>query len=163
MFFEKTYTEDEFFMHEALFEAKKSWAKGEVPVGAVLVRNHEIIARGHNLMISLNDPTAHAEVMVIRNAGNLLKNYRLLDTTLYVTLEPCIMCCGAMVLGRIFRVVYGARDYKTGAIESAFSLLNNAKHNHQISFTSGILENECSNMLSSFFKMRREQKKALRA
>lgn len=153
---------DELFMQEAIQEAKKCLAINEVPVGAVIVHQGKVIARGYNKMISSNNPTAHAEIEAITEAGVKLNNYRLIDATLYVTLEPCVMCSGAMIHARIGRVVYGASDYKTGAVSSAFNLLNDPKHNHQISVTSGILAKECGEMLSNFFKNRRKQIKELR-
>lgn len=151
---------DEFFMREALLEARKAWELNEVPVGAVIVKDDIIIARGHNMMITNNDPSAHAEMMAIRAAGITLQNYRMLDTTLYVTLEPCVMCSGVIIHSRINRVVYGACDLKTGAVESAFTILTDPKHNSHPLVTKGVLADECSSMLSEFFAMRRKQKKA---
>lgn len=150
---------DEGFMREAISEAYKAWEKGEVPVGAVIVHDNKIIARGHNNMITLNDPSAHAEVMAMRECGKVLDNYRLIDCTLYVTLEPCVMCTGAMIHGRIKRVVYGASDYKTGAIDSVYKLLT-LKHYHYLYYTKGVLEEECSRLISDFFKERRLCNKA---
>lgn len=150
---------DEFFMREALKEAAVAAELGEVPVGAVIVAGDRIIARGHNRMISSNDPSAHAEITAIREAGRVLDNYRLTDTCLYVTLEPCIMCSGAIIHGRIGRVVYGASDYKTGADVSVFNILRDSRHNHHPEVTGGVLGEECSSMLSAFFSGRRAQKK----
>ncbi len=154
---------DEIFMREALAEAQLSLAQNEVPVGAVLVYQGKILARAHNQMISTHNATAHAEIELIRKAGILLQNYRLIDTTLYVTLEPCIMCTGAIIHARIGRVVYGAKDYKTGAVESAFQLLQHPKQNHYLSVTAGVLKAECSAMLSAFFAKRRQEIKAMKA
>lgn len=150
---------DEYFMREAMKEAELAADIGEVPVGAVIVAGNSIIARGHNRMISANDPSAHAEIAAIREAGRVLDNYRLTDTRLYVTLEPCIMCSGAIIHARIGRVIYGARDYKTGGDVSVFNILQDPRHNHHPEVTSGVLEEECSAMISAFFARRREQKK----
>lgn len=146
---------DEFFMHEAIEEAKKSLTQNEVPVGAIIVKDNTIIARAHNLMISDHSPTAHAEMLAIKTAGEFLKNYRLVDTTLYVTLEPCVMCVGAIIHARIKRVVFGASDYKTGAVNSAFNLLLDPKHNHHPEVLGGVLGEETSKLLSDFFAKRR--------
>lgn len=153
---------DELFMNEALKEAEKCLPINEVPVGAVIVCKGVIIARGHNRMITSNNPTAHAEIEAIRLAGEILNNYRLVDTTLYVTLEPCMMCSGAMIHARVGRVVYGASDYKTGSVASAFKLLNDPRHNHQLEVTGGVLARECSLQLSEFFKKRRLEHKQIR-
>ena len=153
---------DVFFMREAMKEAARAAALGEVPVGAVLVLNNEIIARGHNRMITDHDATAHAEVTVIREAGHRLGNYRLVDTVLYVTLEPCIMCAGSIIHSRISRVVYGASDYKTGADVSVFNIFQDSRHNHHPEVVSGVLAEECGRMISDFFAMRRLQKKQQR-
>ncbi|WP_296607941.1 tRNA adenosine(34) deaminase TadA [Ruminobacter sp.] len=150
---------DEYFMREAMKEAEKAAALGEVPVGAVMVSGNVIIARGHNHMISSNDPSAHAEIMAIRAAGRVIGNYRMTDTVLYVTLEPCIMCSGAIIHARIGRVVYGARDYKTGGDVSVFNILQDLRHNHHPVVVGGVLEEECSSMISAFFAGRRAQKK----
>lgn len=133
---------------------------GEIPVAAVLVQGNKIIAEGWNQSISLNDPSAHAEMQAIRNAGPILKNYRMPGTTLYVTLEPCPMCAGLLVHARIARLVFGAADYKTGACGSVMELVRQQQLNHQIEVTSGVLVEQCSQRLSSFFKRRREEKKA---
>ncbi|MDA8621393.1 tRNA adenosine(34) deaminase TadA [Psychrosphaera sp.] len=150
---------DEMFMRHALQLAKKAEAIGEIPVGAVLVRNGKVIAEGYNQAIALNDPTAHAEVMALRAAGEVCSNYRLVETTLYVTLEPCVMCSGSMVHARVSRLVYGAKDYKTGAVESVMKILDHDSHNHKVTSLGGVLEEECSTMLSAFFKRRRAEKK----
>lgn len=153
---------DEKWMRHALELAARAEALGEVPVGAVLVQDDEIVAEGWNISVCHHDPTAHAEVMALRQAGERLQNYRLVNTTLYVTLEPCAMCAGALVHSRIARLVYGASDLKTGAVHSVFPLLNDPRHNHQISVTAGVLAAECSQQLSAFFQKRRAQKRAER-
>lgn len=152
--------EDERWMRHAMLLAARAEACGEVPVGAVLVANGELLAEGWNMSISHHDASAHAEMLALRMAGQLRCNYRLLDTTLYVTLEPCCMCAGALVHARIGRLVYGAADLKTGAVQSVFPLLNDPRHNHQIPVTSGVLGEACSLQLSQFFARRRAEKKA---
>jgi tRNA(adenine34) deaminase len=146
---------DEKFMEMALEEARRGASEGEVPVGAVLVKNGDIIGRDHNRCIQFNDPTAHAEILVIRKGGEVLGNYRLADTTLYVTVEPCPMCVGAITHGRIVRLVYGAPDDKTGAVSSRFTLLNDPRLNHRVEVKGGILRKECSHILQGFFKEKR--------
>ena len=153
---------DRQWMRLAMQLAEQAELKGEVPVGAVLVKDDVMIASGFNLSIINNDPTAHAEMECIRQAGNVLNNYRMLDTTLYVTLEPCAMCAGAMVHGRIKRVVYGADDLKTGAAGSVIDLLQHPAFNHQLAVSAGVLADECAEQLSAFFKRRRAEKKALK-
>ena len=153
---------DQKWMAVAMQLAELAELKGEVPVGAVLVKDDVMIASGFNLSILNNDPTAHAEMECIRQAGQVLENYRMLDTTLYVTLEPCAMCAGAIVHGRIKRVVYGADDLKTGAAGSVINLLQHAQFNHQLQVTSGVLADECGAQLSAFFKRRRQEIKALK-
>lgn len=153
---------DEHWMRHALKLAQRAWDEGEVPVGAVLVQGDRVIGEGWNRPIGQHDPTAHAEIMALRQGGKILENYRLLDTTLYVTLEPCIMCAGAMVHSRITRLVYGASDEKTGAAGSLIDILGHPGMNHQIVLEGGLLASECAGMLSDFFRQRREQKKALR-
>ena len=143
------------WMKLAIQEANKAQMKGEVPVGAVLVKNNILIATSHNQPISKNDPTAHAEIEVLRKAGKKLMNYRLPKTTLYVTLEPCAMCLGAMIHARIERVVFGASDPKSGVCGSTIDLLSESIFNHQISVSGGVLEHECKDILQSFFKLRR--------
>ena len=130
-------------------------AEGEVPVGAVIVRNDKLIAEGWNQPLLSHDPTAHAEVMALRAAGEAEKNYRLLDTTLYVTLEPCVMCAGAIIHARIARVVYGATDPRVGAAGSAFSLLGSDQFNHRVQVDGGVLATECGDLLRQFFRARR--------
>lgn len=153
---------DQTFMQRAFELAQQAEAINEIPVGAVVVANNKIISEGYNQSITLNDPSAHAEMVAIRSAGLALQNYRLLDCTLYVTLEPCPMCAGLLVHSRIKRVVYATPDLKTGAAGSAFNLLCDDKHNHQIVLSSGIMAEECSQLLSAFFKRRRAEKKALK-
>lgn len=154
--------DDVYWMKQALLCAKQAEEANEIPVGAVLVRDNQIIAKGWNQMITLNDPSAHAEIMAIRAAGEHIQNYRLLDTTLYVTLEPCIMCAGALIHARITRLVFGARDYKTGASGSFIDIFHQPGLNHYIDVASGILAEECSLQLSQFFKRRRDEKKLAR-
>ncbi len=151
--------EDEQFMRAALAEAKVAGQADEVPVGAVVVRNGEIIGRGLNRPVQDCDPTAHAEIVAIRAAAASEKNYRLKDTTLYVTLEPCTMCVGALVQARVKRIVYGAGEPKTGAIQSAHQLFETGKFNHIPEITDGFCEDECSSLLSDFFENKRQQKK----
>ena len=148
--------EDEKWMQIAIIEANLAKSEDEVPVGAVLVKNGQLISQDHNQPISTNDPTAHAEIEVLRKAGKKLLNYRLPKTTLYVTLEPCSMCLGAMVHARIERVVYGASDPKSGVCGSTIDLSTESIFNHQISVSGGVLEHECKNILQSFFKLRRK-------
>lgn len=146
---------DDYFMKAALRAAKKAAKNGEVPVGAVLVKAGEIIAAAHNCPISANDPTAHAEIMVLRKAGKKLGNYRLLDTALYVTIEPCIMCMGAILHARVKRLVFGAFDPKAGAAGSIIDLTAEKKLNHKIAVRSGILETECRTLIQNFFREKR--------
>ena len=153
---------DAYWMKQALALAQKAWDQGEVPVGAILVLDDEVIGQGWNRPITRHDPTAHAEIMALQQGGQIVQNYRLLNATLYVTLEPCVMCAGAMVHSRIKRLVYGASDLKTGAAGSLLDVLRHPGMNHQIEITAGVMANECSDMLSQFFQQRREQKKAER-
>lgn len=150
---------DEFWMRHALTLAQRAWDEGEVPVGAVLVHHGQVIGEGWNRPIGHHDPTAHAEIMAIRQGGKVIENYRLIDTTLYVTLEPCVMCAGAMVHGRVGRLVFGARDAKTGAAGSLMDVLGHPGMNHQVKIEQGILAKECAALLSDFFRQRRAQKK----
>lgn len=147
--------QDLVWMQRALELARLGAAAGEVPVGAVLVLDNEIIAEGFNQPISQHDPSAHAEIQVLRNGANAIGNYRLLNTTLYVTLEPCMMCAGAMVHARIQHLVYAATDVKAGAIASQLQLLDQPFLNHRVQYEGGVLANECSQTLSEFFKSRR--------
>lgn len=148
---------DEKFMKAALKEAYKSFALDEVPVGVVIVKDDKIIARGHNLRETKQDPTGHAEIIAIKKASKKLKSWRLIDCTLYVTLEPCSMCAGAIMWSRIKRVVYGAKDIKGGAIGSSFNLFEQKGINHKPEVTSGVLENEASTLLKDFFKLKRKK------
>ncbi|NNM58678.1 MAG: tRNA adenosine(34) deaminase TadA [Legionellales bacterium] len=147
--------DDSVFMAEALALAKYAQEQGEIPVGAVIVYQGEIIARGWNQPILRHDPTAHAEIMAIREAGEKLGNYRLVDTTLYVTLEPCSMCAGAMVHARIKRLVYGASDPRTGAAGSVFNLADSPLLNHRLSIEKGVLADPCRELLQAFFAGKR--------
>jgi len=151
---------DEIFMHVALELAEKAESLGEVPVGAVVVRNNEIVGRGFNAPISRHDPSAHAEMMALRDAAQRLGNYRLVDCELFVTLEPCLMCAGAVMHARITRLVYGASDPKTGACGSVMDVFAERRLNHHTEVTGGVLMEECSAMLSNFFALRRAQQKA---
>lgn len=146
---------DEKFMRRALELAQEGASKGEVPVGAVLVKDGEVIAEGFNQPISSNDPTAHAEIVVLREAGKKLRNYRLVDTTLYVTLEPCSMCAGSLVWSRVKRLVYGASEPRTGAVGSVFDIPRDERLNHRLEVTEGVLADEAAAMLQGFFKSRR--------
>jgi tRNA(adenine34) deaminase len=147
--------EDEKWMQIAIQEAIKAEKEGEVPVGAVLVKDGLLIAKAHNQPISKNDATAHAEIQLIRVAGKELQNYRLNGSTLFVTLEPCAMCFGAMVHARVKRIVYGAHDPKTGVCGSSEDLTNANCFKHKIRFTGGVSEKKCSQLLQTFFKSRR--------
>lgn len=154
------FANDERWMQHALKLADKAEQAGEVPVGAVLVLEGQVIGEGYNLVISQSDPCAHAEIMALRAGGEQIANYRILDATLYVTLEPCCMCAGAIVHSRIKRIVYGAPDLKTGAADSAFKLLSDPKHNHQVDVGRGVLAAQCAQKISDFFARRRKEKKA---
>jgi tRNA(adenine34) deaminase len=146
---------DLFFMSRALELAREAERAGEVPVGAVIVKDGEIVAEGWNRPIGTSDPTAHAEMVAMRAAGQKLNTYRLLDTTLYVTLEPCAMCAGAMVHARVKRLVFAATDPRAGAAGSVFNVVRNDALNHRIQCESGVLADECSAMLRGFFLARR--------
>lgn len=151
---------DDYWMSLALEQAENAAEVDEVPVGAVLIdKNNELIAEGYNQPIRLNDPTAHAEIVVLRKAGDSLKNYRLPGTTLYVTLEPCTMCVGALVQARVKRIVYGALEPKAGAIESVHCLFDHGFFNHLPLLTGGVLAQQSSILLSTFFENRRRQKR----
>ena len=152
--------QDLYWLEYALTLADKAEAIGEIPVGAVLVdKDGNKIGEGWNQSILLNDPTAHAEMLAIRQAGEHTQNYRLLDCTLYVTLEPCTMCAGAILHSRIGRLVFGASDYKTGAIGSRFHLFEDFKMNHLLEICGGVLREKCSQKMSAFFKKRRLEQK----
>ncbi|MCI0660668.1 MAG: tRNA adenosine(34) deaminase TadA [Acidobacteria bacterium] len=146
---------DEFFMNFALAEARRANDVGEVPIGAVIVIGNQIVGRGHNQPISSHDPTGHAEIIAIREASKYIGNYRLLDASLYVTIEPCVMCAGALVNARIKRLIYGAPDVRAGAVDSVFQLCANSSLNHQMEVTSGILTEACRDLMQTFFKQRR--------
>jgi tRNA(adenine34) deaminase len=147
--------EDKKWMKIAIKEAINAEDQGEVPVGAILVKDGLLIAKGHNQCISLNDPSAHAEIQVLRKAGIMLKNYRMNGASLYVTLEPCAMCLGAIMHARIERIIYGANDLKTGVCGSCENLTSAKFFNHVIKVKGGILEDNCKKLLQNFFKSRR--------
>jgi len=142
-------------MKMALEEAEKAGLRGEIPVGAILLKGNRVIAKDHNRCIELSDPTAHAEILVLRKGGEILRNYRLTETVVYVTVEPCPMCVSAMVHGRISRLIFGSLEPKYGAVESKFRLLNNNGLNHRVKVDRGILEKECAEILRAFFRERR--------
>jgi len=146
---------DEKCMKMALEEAEEAGHRGEIPVGAILLKGDRVIAKDHNRCIELSDPTAHAEILVLRKGGEILRNYRLTETVVYVTVEPCPMCVSAMVHGRISRLVFGSLEPKYGAVESKFRLLNNNGLNHRVKVDRGILEKECAEILKAFFRDRR--------
>lgn len=151
---------DEYYMAQAIAEGKKAYALGEIPIGAILVHNGTIISRHHNRRELDQDATAHAEVLVIREACDLLKRWRLTGCTLYVTIEPCPMCAGAIINSRIDRVVYGASDYKGGAVESLFNVLSHPELNHEPQLQAGILADECAQLMKDFFKERRKSRRS---
>ena len=148
-------SDDVYFMKLALEEAEAAYRKDEVPIGAILVLEGQLIARGHNCPITQHDPTAHAEIRALRSAGNLLKNYRMTGTTLYVTLEPCLMCFGALLHARVNRVVFGASDPKVG-VSTLLPALESARLNHRLDLQGGLLQDECRAQLQSFFQSRRK-------
>ena len=150
---------DDHFMREAMAEAFAARELGEVPIGAVIVRGGEIIARGHNLRETGEDPTAHAELLAIRRAAEATGHWRLLDTTLYVTLEPCVMCMGAIILARIPRLVFACRDPRAGAVGSIYDFSRDERFNHRVEVTEGLLAAECGELLSRFFRELRTGKK----
>ncbi|MBI1922112.1 MAG: tRNA adenosine(34) deaminase TadA [Geobacter sp.] len=154
--------DDAHWMGYALREARKAAACGEVPIGAVMVHDGKIIARGYNLRESKNDPSAHAELIAIRKAAAKLGDWRLSGTTLYVTLEPCIMCMGAILLARVKRVVFGCYDPKGGAAGSLYDLSNDRRLNHRVLLEAGVREADCSTLLSGFFAALRKEKKAIK-
>jgi tRNA(adenine34) deaminase len=153
--FRPPYSEDEQFMCMALEEAKRAGEEGEVPVGAVLVSGGKVIARGRNRPIAMSDPTAHAEVLALREAAAKVGNYRLPGCTLYVTIEPCAMCAGALLQARVGRLVFGAEDPKAGAVRSLYTLLEDERLNHRVEVTAGVLPQECREVLHRFFRERR--------
>lgn len=148
---------DEEFMQAAVAEARKGWMQGEVPVGAVVVKDGQIVGRGFNQPISSHDPSAHAEIMALRDAAKNLRNYRLVDCTLYVSFEPCAMCAGAIFHARIGRVVYGAAEYKTGAAGSVVNLFAEPRLNFHARIEGGVMAEECGRLVSDFFAERRAQ------
>jgi len=150
--------EDAAFMREALAEAALAGSKGEVPVGAIIVIDGKSAGRGHNLPISTKDPTAHAEIVAIREAARTIGAYRLPDAIMYVTLEPCVMCVGAAIHARLAGIRYGARDEKAGALGSVFDIGRDGRLNHRIEVVGGLMEEECATLLRDFFKARREDK-----
>lgn len=150
--------QDADYMRIAIALAKEAASQGEVPVGAIVVKKGEVIGRGKNAPISLNDPTAHAEIQAMREAARTLGNYRLVDCTLYVTLEPCAMCSGAIQHARIVKLVYGASDPKTGCCGSVVDLMAEARLNHHCEVNGGVLAEDCGSLLSDFFKQRRRAK-----
>lgn len=149
---------EEKFMKLALKEAKKAYDKGEVPVGAVIVKNGEVISRAHNLKEIKSDTTNHAELLAIKKASKKLNSWRLTDCEMYVTLEPCSMCAGALIQSRIKKVYIGAMDYKTGACGSVLNLLNDYKFNHKVEVQTEVMKEECENIIKSFFKELRSKK-----
>jgi tRNA(adenine34) deaminase len=153
---------DEFFMEEALRAAQRALESGEVPVGAVIARDGEIVGRGWNRNVNQNDPSAHAEIMALREAGATLGNHRLHDCEMFVTIEPCPMCAGALVHARLKRLVYGADDPKAGAVASVMQVVNHPRLNHEMEVRSGVLAGRCSEQLQSFFRNRRDEDKLKR-
>ena len=147
--------DDSSFMKEALLEARKAYRLGEVPVGAILVKEGLIVSRGYNQKETFGDPTSHAEILTLKGAGLQLGHWRLSGTTLYVTLEPCPMCAGALVQARVDRLVYGTEDPKTGAVKSIYCITTDDRLNHSLEVTGGVMEEACSSLLKEFFKNRR--------
>lgn len=154
-------TNHQFYMKMAIEEAKKASDIGEVPIGAVIVKNDEIIARSHNLRESKKDPTAHAEYLAIQKASKFLNSWRLEECQLYVTLEPCVMCAGAIVMSRIPHVIYGAKDPKGGCAGSLMDLLQEPRFNHRAQVEIGVMEEACSQLLTEFFRNIRKKKKII--
>ena len=152
-------TDDTTYMLAAIAEAELARAKGEVPIGAVIVQGGQVIGRGHNLRETSNDPTTHAEMVAIRQAAAAIGHWRLLETTLYVTLEPCVMCMGAIILARIPRLVFACRDPRAGAVGSIYDFARDERFNHRVEVAEGVLSAECSAMLSGFFQEIRAGKK----
>ena len=151
--------QDRFFMQAALDEAAIAESLREVPIGAVVVLDGQIVGRGHNVRETSNDPTTHAEIIAIQQAAKTLNSWRLLDCTLYVTLEPCVMCMGAIILARIPYLVFGCRDPKVGAAGSIYNFAEDQRFNHQVQVREGVLQQQCSAQLSRFFRYLRQQKK----
>src|SRR5580658_4887514 len=143
---------DELWMEEALREAQRALALGEVPVGAIVVQDGSIVGRGCNRLVSANDPTAHAEILALREAAQAIDNYRLLDCDLYVTVEPCAMCAGAITHARIRRLIYGSEDPKAGAVQSILQVLSQPQLNHRAAVTSGVLAGRCMDLMQTFFR-----------
>lgn len=154
-----TVEEKEYFMREALKEAEKSLAKEEIPIGCVIVKDGKIIGRGHNAREELQQAIMHAEIMAIQEANQREGNWRLLDATLFVTIEPCVMCSGAIGLARIPRVIYGAANQKFGGAGSLYDILTDARLNHRVEVETGVLEEECAAIMQDFFRQGRERKK----
>ncbi|HLX43532.1 MAG TPA: tRNA adenosine(34) deaminase TadA [Bryobacteraceae bacterium] len=152
---ERRVTEDEVYMRDALDLAREAEDSGEVPVGAVVVLDGTVIGRGRNSPVSLNDPTAHAEILALREAGATVANYRLPGATLYVTLEPCVMCAGALVAARISRLVFGARDLRFGGVRSKFRVADSELLNHRVEIVEGVMGVDCAKLLQAFFDARR--------
>ncbi|HSW12785.1 MAG TPA: tRNA adenosine(34) deaminase TadA [Solimonas sp.] len=155
-----TAAQDEVFMRHALLLARRAEQEGEVPVGAVVVHQDRILGEGWNRPIGLHDPSAHAEMIALRAAAAKIGNYRLTDTTLYVTLEPCVMCAGAIVHARVGRLVFGAADPKAGAVNSVYDVIGNPRLNHRVPWLGGVLEAECGQILRDFFKQRRNARRS---
>lgn len=151
--------QDQHFMRLAMQEAAKAEALAEVPIGALIVKDGVIVGRGHNLRETEQDPTAHAEMIAIRQAAEFIGSWRLIDCTLYVTLEPCVMCMGGIILARIPQLVYGCRDPRVGAVGSIYNFSTDDRFNHKVDVREGVLRDECSEQLSGFFRKLREQKK----
>jgi tRNA(adenine34) deaminase len=147
------------FMREALLEARKAFELGEIPIGAVIVKDGEIIARGHNLRETSKDPTAHAEILAIRRAAEVLGGWRLTDCDLYVTIEPCAMCAGAIVMARIRKLIIGSMDSKGGAAGSLYNIVDDKRLNHRVEVEYDVLRNECSGIIKEFFKKLRKRNK----
>jgi len=148
-------SQDIFYMFQAMEQAKKARLIGEVPIGAILVHQSQVVARAYNIREKTGDPTAHAEIVALREAGSKLGSWRLLGATLYVTVEPCIMCAGALLQARVSRVVFGCRDAKAGGLRSLYSLSADTRLNHQFLVEEGILEDQCRKIITDFFKLRR--------
>jgi tRNA(adenine34) deaminase len=151
--------QDERWMRLALKEAEYALSKKEVPIGAVAVHENKVIAKGHNQVLTLNDPTAHAEILTIGAASNYIKNWKLSGVSLYVTIEPCPMCAGAIVLSRLDRLIFGAKDPKAGACGSLYNILQDVRLNHQVEITPYVLEKECRKIIQTFFKRIRAKSK----